>query len=165
LHKLAVNEPSNETITSEERALRIRAARFVRRSRANIAQRLCEAHYDFSEQRPGETDNENPGEQGSGHAPLAEDSGSDPEDESLFIPEAAEAFLFRTEPILSLQASVKALVKLRAPQTSRFGAAVWNGSKLLFENIITRVWRSEPRLENSTRLHWTCVSVGPELRA
>lgn len=159
LHKLAVNEPSNETITSEEKALRIRAARFVRRSRANIAQRLCEAHYDFSEQQPTEMGNEKLGKEDGRYAPLPEDSDSDPEDESLFVPEAAQAFLFRTEPILFLQASVKALVRSRALQTSRFGAGIWNRSRQGFENIVTRVWRAEPRLENSTRLHWTCVSV------
>ncbi|KAH6623433.1 hypothetical protein F5144DRAFT_550976 [Chaetomium tenue] len=160
LHALAVNEPSNETVTRDERALRIRAARFVRRSRTNIAQRLCEAHYDFSEQRSAEKDNERSGEQDGGYAPAAEHSDSSPEDDSLFIPEAAEEFLFRTEPILSLQASVKALVRVRAPQTSAFGAGIWKSSKLWFENTMTRVWRTELKPENSTRLHWTCLRPG-----
>lgn len=150
LRVLAMNEPSNETVTSEERTVRIRAARFVRKSRANIAQRLCEAHYDFSEQRSAEKDNERLGEQDGGYAPPAEDSDSSPEDDSLFIPEAAEAFLFRTEPILSLQASVKALVRVRAPQTSAFGTGIWKSSKLWFENTMARVWRTELKPENST---------------
>ncbi|EAQ83391.1 hypothetical protein CHGG_09795 [Chaetomium globosum CBS 148.51] len=142
--------PQLITVTSEERTLRIRAARFVRKSRANIAQRLCEAHYDFSEQRSAEKDNERLGEQDGGYAPPAEDSDSSPEDDSLFIPEAAEAFLFRTEPILSLQASVKALVRVRAPQTSAFGTGIWKSSKLWFENTMARVWRTELKPENST---------------
>ncbi|KAH6847511.1 hypothetical protein B0I37DRAFT_146495 [Chaetomium sp. MPI-CAGE-AT-0009] len=158
LHELAMNEHANDSVTREERILRLRASRFVRRSRANIAQRLCEAHYDFSEQRPAETEHEKPGEQDDGCILFPEDSDSGPEDESPFIPEAAEAFLFRTEPILSLQDSVKALVKFRAPGTTGFGAGIWNRSKLWFENtFVLEGWRSAPRLENSTRLHWTCV--------
>ncbi|KAK3292819.1 uncharacterized protein B0H64DRAFT_402750 [Chaetomium fimeti] len=158
LHKLALNEPSNELITNEERALRIRASKFVRRSRANIAQRLCEAHYDFSEQRPTEADTEKAGEQDGRDVPPFEDSDSAPEDESLFVPEAAETFLFRTEPILFLQASVKALVRSRAPRSTGFGADMWNRSKLWFENtLLSKAWHPRSKLENSTRLHWTCA--------
>jgi hypothetical protein len=162
LHKLALNETSNESITSTERTLRIQVSKFVRRSRANIAQRLCEAHYDVSEPRLVDTEYANMEKPDGGRAFNAGDSDSGAEEESLFDLEAADAFLFRTEPILFLQANVKALVKFRAPERTSFWGRIWSRAKLRFDNAFSWNEHFQSRGDNSTRLHWTCVSLDCE---
>ena len=162
LEKLATNSISNESITYTERAMRIRASKFIRRFRVQLAQRICESHYGGSEQRSGENENEKPKERDTWYNPVAnatEDSDSGDDDESLFILEAAETFLFRTEPILYLQANVKALVKFRAPEITSLTGGIWSNVKLQFENIVFgNYWNIKPA-SNCTRLCWTCVSI------
>jgi len=158
LRKLALNE-TDESITKADRALRIQASRFVRRSRVNIARRICEAHYDATE--PPSIDSEHEGlERKDGGRPFHDrDSDSDGNDDSLFVFEFAHAFLFRTDPILFLQANVKALVRFRATDTASPWDRIWNRAKLTFENAFLTGKHRPSQLANSTRLHWTCVSL------
>jgi len=159
LHRLALNE-AGESITEAHRALRIQAAGFVRKSRVNIARRLCEAHYDATEPTSTDSEHDEGLEGKDGERPFHDrDTDSDGDDDSTFVYESAQAFLFRTEPILFLQANVKALVRFRTTETTASPwERIWNQAKLKFDNALLTGKHCSSQLANSTRLHWTCVS-------
>ncbi|KAK3326835.1 hypothetical protein B0H66DRAFT_551780 [Apodospora peruviana] len=165
LQTLAVNTVSNKSITDVERTLRVKASKFVRRSRNNIAHRICEAHADFLEEQwstlgsklKATGDDEVAGSHTVPNAADESDSGDD-EDESSFSFDTIGSFLFRTEPILQLQASVKAIVRSRNRESTSVWTTIWDNARLGFQNsAIGRILESKPVPDNSTRLHWQCV--------
>lgn len=129
------------------------AARFVHTSRFNLAQRICAAHY----QSTGfpSTDisvTSNPGVE----VPTLDRAGDRAliEDEELrFIVETAQVFLFETPPIFSLQANVKAFVRLpRKSTTSQIRLTLQSWSEKVFGSL------TEPPVPGTTkRIRWTCV--------
>ncbi|KAK0612169.1 hypothetical protein B0T14DRAFT_440314 [Immersiella caudata] len=158
LNELAFNE-TDESITKADRTLRIQVSRFVRRSRVNIARRLCEAHYDATEPPSIDSDHGGLDPKDRGRQLHDQDSDSDDNDASPFDFDAAHAFLFRTDPILFLQSNVKALVRFRAVSTTSPWDRLWNRAKLTFENTFLTGKHRSPQWANSTRLHWKCVSL------
>ncbi|KAK3360900.1 hypothetical protein B0T24DRAFT_671777 [Lasiosphaeria ovina] len=162
LCKLVLNE-TDELITEADRALRIQALGLC-------ADRVSTLH--GGSVRPTTTppsrrpimDSDHEGlERKDGGRPFHNrDSGSDGNDDSLFVFEFAHTFLFRTDPILLLQANVKAFARFRATDTTSpwDRDRIWNRAKLTFENtraFLTGKHRPS-QLANSTRLHWTCNS-------
>lgn len=159
LRKLALNE-ADSSITKADRALRIQVSIFVRRSRVNIARRLCEAHYDATDPPSVDSEHDEGLDKNDWSRQLHnQDSDSDGNDDSPFDFEAAHAFLFCTDPIIFLQSNVKALVRFRAINTTLPWDRIWNRAKLKFENTFYTAKHRSPQLANSTRLHWTCVSL------
>ena len=156
LDKLSANPISNQSITESQRIMRKRASKFIRRSRSNLAQRICEAHYRVEAEEPPSAEDEvttwlekNPD--------ATSDSDSEDDEPMLFL-EAAEIFLFRTDPIVYLQGNLKALVKLRIPQTkTSLITRGWNYTRFHFENMVNSVERNgKPIAPGRTRLNWTC---------
>ena len=157
LDKLRANPISNQSITESQRIMRKKASKFIRRALTNLAQRICEAHYrgNAEDSRSAEDEaatwvEKNPD--------AANDSDSEDDEPMLFL-EEAEIFLFGTDPILYMQANLKALVKMRIPQNeTSFVTRVCNYTRLHFENIANSFERNaEPIMPGSTRLHWTCA--------
>ncbi|KAM7212825.1 hypothetical protein V8F06_011771, partial [Rhypophila decipiens] len=148
LGRLAENPLSNELLPDAERAMR------------KGIQRICEAHY------PVEADEESSQAENLITAASAsekrDESDSENEDDSFFIleekRETVETFLVRTEPILYLQANLKALLKPRMPQTTPLVTRIWNYAQLHFENMAGSLVGSEQSPPHgSTRLRWPCV--------
>lgn len=134
----------------------VAAARFVGKSRIQIARRIWEAQtqvlYELgSDDINHASDIEKNGLQGD------EDDNGIADDDLMF--ELLERFLFDSGPISSLQANIKLLIKIHYP-TKRTGHT--NGiSRFLnvfIENTISAIY--EPPLPmRLTRLRYTCVSL------
>ncbi len=156
LQNLATSNDSKDasSIPAEQVRAHIAASRFVRRSRLNLAQRILQA-YDGVCQVDGPIDDsaERGCERPASGAVLDESDNDDPVD---FMYTVAEAFLFETDPILYLQANVKAFVKL--PRLKRVAETLGDSIKLLFENTVLKLGRP-PILEGKKRITWTCVRI------
>lgn len=158
LQKLTANPISNESITEQQREKRKKACKFILRSRRNLARRICEAHYrvEFAESYTAEDAIKTYLEK---HSDAPNGSDSEGEDEPMFHLEDVETFLFRTDPIIYMQANLTGLVQLRIPQTeASIITRVWRSTQLHFENLYESFERSGKLiLPGRTRLHWTCA--------
>jgi hypothetical protein len=148
LGKLAA---STENSKDSESLVCLTASRFVRRSRLNIAHRICEAYHEAMDdyeqadedlrERKEETTTEMTG---------------NPDDMDV-IYEISESFLFETEPIVALQSSVKAFVISQDPTVDDIGFGIYRSAEIYFSNIVSSIY--EPPLRTgSQRLRWKCVS-------
>lgn len=149
LSKLAA---STETLKDSDSLICLTASRFVRRSRLNIAQRICEAHYNEKDDYT-ETDDDIRERMENTTAETTGDS-----HDMNFIYETSERFLFETEPILALQSSVKALVGSQDPLVDGLGSRLYRTAEIYFSNVVSFIY--EPPLKLGTqRVRWKCVSL------
>lgn len=144
---------TKESLQDYESSICLSACRFVRKSRYSLAPRLWEAHWHGSDVNEDDVDNP----QVRQLLGLTEDKSYDLDD-SDFAYSVAERFLFNTEPIQALEASVKAFVKMNV--ATEDGRETLPGLKFVqtyFANIITEFRRpiSKP---GTQRVSWTCVS-------
>ncbi|KAK4215420.1 hypothetical protein QBC37DRAFT_419275 [Rhypophila decipiens] len=154
LGRLAGHSLSNESIPDAEREMYFWASEVICRYPAKLAQRICLAHYRVE---PDEESSQTQNMITAGSEKRNE-SDSENEDDSLFMLETVETFLFRTEPILYLQANLKALLKPRMPQTIPLVTRIWKYAQLHFENTVGSLMGGEQLPPyGSTRLRWTCV--------
>ncbi|CAM1510656.1 Fc.00g009910.m01.CDS01 [Cosmosporella sp. VM-42] len=154
LQKLA-NKPLDSSIatsdSASEKALKLSAARFVRRSRLNLAQRICEAHYLPSDPN-GEEQDQGVDRDGGQCLPGGDGSDTD-EEESIDVNTLiADQFLFGTEPVLYLQANLKALVRISETDA---GWDIKGATRLCLDKMFGS-WETQP-LSSGRRICWTCT--------
>jgi hypothetical protein len=80
----------------------------------------------------------------------------EPEDDDNFVYAVAERFLFDTEPILALQASVKELVTSHSQEKENIMAKLYRFMDVCFTNYMTTAFES-PAPPRRKRLWWECV--------
>jgi len=161
LEKLAARPDSGEELTTAPKQVQVNAARFVRRSRLNLSQRILEAHKlvcQTNTSHYAETSADGDGSHDI-HAMGKPDVSDDIP--TPFVYWVAESFLFETDPMRYLQANVKAFVKLPQPKpmTETFG----DSARIWLENTAATLAR--PLVpEGKKRVTWTCVriSVAPK---
>ncbi|KAK3694527.1 hypothetical protein B0T22DRAFT_373344 [Podospora appendiculata] len=137
--------------------VQVAASRFVRRSRLNLAQRIFEAHQTvYTAYRVSE-------DVAVGEQTVTEDlktgmdmmdDESDEDNPPSFTYLVAEAFLFETDPILYLQANVKAFVKMPS-RPKELIETVNSSFRQSLENAISRLGRP-PVAEGKRRITWKC---------
>lgn len=128
-----------------------RASHFVRRSRLNIAHRILEAYHDSEDDCIEVVEDTEE---------LVETKGGETAggfDDKPFIYEVSERFLFDTEPILALQASLKGLVASQQPEGRDRYVSLYASAEVCFSNMLSRLHKPPLKL-GCCRLMWTCVS-------
>lgn len=139
---------STEDLSDSDSVICLTACRFVRRSRLNIANRILEAHYE------GNDDYTEADVEWMENNTMADPRGGS---ENIdFIYEISERFLFETEPIKSLQFSVKTLVGSQNPQVDGLALGLFRSAEVYFSNVASFVY--EPPIKpGRQRIRWKCV--------
>ncbi len=153
LSKLASKAPAkidSRAKAGQWNSIEAKASRFVRRSRLNVARRICEA-FDVSADL-AETDP--PSHAAEDRDPLDDDSDGD--ETATFLYEAASEFLFGTDPVIYLEANVKAFVQQSRLNAVPGSLGIW--ARQHFDAILGSVF-APPALAGSKRLYWTCVGL------
>lgn len=148
-----------------EKRVKLDAARFVRRSRRDIARRITEAHCKTWTDDSAAVNNEIIEDQEIGEnigARRDYDQGdSGPEDEPFdLVTAVAEVFLFETDPVLHLQSNVKAFVNRQCPKVVQ--QSFWEFMTIKTSNMVSKL-RQKPLEDKKTRITWTCVSLSWQL--
>lgn len=128
-----------------------KASHFVRRSRLNIAHRIWEAYHDSEDDCIEVVEDTEE---------LVETKGGETAggfDDKSFIYEVSERFLFDTEPILALQASLKGLVASQQAEGRDRYVSLYASAEVRFSNMFSRL-HNPPLKLGYRRLKWTCVS-------
>jgi hypothetical protein len=142
---------STETLKDSDSLVCLTASRFVRRSRLNIANRICEAHYE------GKDDYTQADDDIKERIEEATTEMVGSSDDINFVYEISERFLFETEPIIALQSSVKALVASQNSAVDGLGFGLYRSVEMYFSNVVSFIY--EPPLgPGRQRLRWKCVS-------
>lgn len=141
-----------------EKRVKLDAARFVRRSRRDIARRITEAHCKTWTDDSAAVNNEIIEDQEIGEnigARRDYDQGdSGPEDEPFdLVTAVAEVFLFETDPVLHLESNVKAFVKRQCPKVVQ--QSFWEFMTTKTSNMVSKL-RQKPLEDGKTRITWTC---------
>ncbi|KAI1111745.1 hypothetical protein F5Y14DRAFT_302516 [Nemania sp. NC0429] len=128
----------------ESRRIILSSSKFVRRNRAKITSRICQAHETQTISTYADTDTEDIG--GIGEDTL--DTDGDP-----FTFSVAEDFIFGTEPIKYLEANLTAFIRQR--QQKRFSPLTTNLRS--FTSLVARLLFQPPRPPRKRRVKWTCI--------
>ncbi|KAI0115767.1 hypothetical protein GGR51DRAFT_546095 [Nemania sp. FL0031] len=121
------------------------SSRFVRRHRAEIASRICQAHKPRKRSLDADSATEDAGIPALDDAP---DNDGDP-----FTFSIAEEFIFGTDPILYLEANVGAFIRGR--KQKRFSPLAIN--LRLFTTLAVQLFCSTSIPTGKRRVGWTCV--------
>ncbi|KAK0637021.1 hypothetical protein B0T17DRAFT_504403 [Bombardia bombarda] len=148
------NKPESEGGSEQpSRQVQIEAGRFIRRARLNFAQRIVEAHH--QDRQPGNEEDATEKGHSRQQFGVTQDEEDESDDDSSFasVYLVAECFLFDTDPILSMQANVKAFVSLPNPRSSleTLGGSIWRS----ISNVVDKVCLP-PIPEGKKRASWTC---------
>lgn len=141
---------TSSDLRSSESMTCLSASRFLRKFRLNITHRLWEAHHLLEVVDVDSESQIDPGVE-----QLMEDK-YEPGDDDKFVYAVAERFLFDTEPILALQASVKELVTSYNHEKENTMARLYRSMDVYFSNFMTTAFES-PVPPRSKRLWWECV--------
>lgn len=144
---------TSKSVSDLESPIRRYACRFVRRTRYSLAQRLWEAHAYDSEV----TENDEEYLPAQDLLDPVRDKCGDLDDSNV-IDSVAERFIFGTDPIHSLESSVKAFVDMKTGSEGEHKYLI--GTKILktcFMNFMTKF--QSPLKQGSHRITWKCVSI------
>ncbi|KAI0903190.1 hypothetical protein F4823DRAFT_619601 [Ustulina deusta] len=136
---------SNDAGNEESHRVVLSSSRFVRRHRAEIAWKICQAHETRHASLDADTDTE-------GTGILAIEDGPDT-DGDPFMFSVAEQFIFGTEPILYLEANVSAFVRQRLQK--RFSKLATNLRS--FTSLAVQFLRQTSIPAGKRRVSWTCI--------
>ncbi|KAI8947002.1 hypothetical protein F4801DRAFT_562481 [Xylaria longipes] len=135
---------TNDAETEESHRIVLSSSRFIRRHRAEIALRICQAHETQHRSPDADADAENTEIFATEEAP---DTDGDP-----FAFSIAEKFIFGTEPILYLETNICAFIQKRQQrQFSRFGSNLRS-----FTSLAVQLFRQRPIPAGNRRVSWTC---------
>lgn len=141
-------------IKDDESIICLLASRFVRKSRHRLANRIWETlcgelgeHNDAIDDRQA----------GADLLELTGEALDAPNDGSNFVYEAAKHFLFETEPILALEASVKEFVRSNVRHKARLPGRKF--IRICLSNVMMKF--RPPVGQGKHRISWKCVSKPP----
>lgn len=143
---------TSSKLRGSESIVCLQACRFVRKSRLSIAQRIWEAHRPLEEFQVGVS--AGPQTEDILEPPLEDKY--DQEDDDNFVYAIAERFLFDTEPIYALQASVKGIVQSHGQENNNVVTKLYTPVVVFFTNLTTTIFEP-PVPPRSKRLWWECV--------
>ncbi|KAI0137843.1 hypothetical protein F4776DRAFT_621371 [Hypoxylon sp. NC0597] len=153
LGRRASNLIDEDRMTEAEKLIRLSASRFIRRSRFDLAQRICEAHDYRTSESLGNDKTSFEGGAEHDFSRDAPDQEGDDNEETNFIYSVAEAFLFETEPIRCLELNIHTF--LQPPQSALFYSTVAAKAELYFDKAL-RIFKKSSPAKGKRRLSWTC---------
>jgi len=153
LKKLAKASRLDDVPQAHQR-LELEAARFVRRSVSNLSQRIVEAHQEYVRWRPDiQPEVLHRGNRRVWSRPeddeIDEDDDIDNEISDIAV---AKTFLFETEPIRILEATVKTVVRPEVSTTNE-----WMVIRSLASLLDQSLELVDPPAVGTSRIRWTCV--------
>ncbi|KAI8628488.1 hypothetical protein F5Y19DRAFT_438091 [Xylariaceae sp. FL1651] len=137
-------EESNDEMVDTRRVILL-SSKFVRKYRANVASRICEAH-------ELQHDALDVGIDTMEAVPPVKEEEEDAETKS-FAFAVAEEFIFETEPIVYLEANIGAFVRQRqqkVPSSIAFHLR-------LYTSLIAQYFQQAPLMPGKKRVCWTCI--------
>lgn len=144
LGKRAVNPFTGRYFTEEENAMQLSAIAFVRRSRFNLAQRICETYRYriFNSPETGFSSLHRANEHFQHGSSLDAVENEEKGEETAFIYHVAERFLFETAPISALERNVQNFLRKPSPQPplDTFVEAIG----IIFDDVVS--WLRNPCL-------------------
>ncbi|RWA05158.1 hypothetical protein EKO27_g9940 [Xylaria grammica] len=132
---------TNDVEDEESRRIILSSSKFVRRNRAKITSRICQAHETQQISSYADTDTEDIVEN-------TPDTDGDP-----FTFSVAEDFIFGTEPIGYLEANLAAFIRQR--QQKRFSPLTTN--LRWFTSLVVPLFFQPPKPPGKRRVKWTCI--------
>jgi len=135
---------TNDVEDEESRRVILSSSKFVRRHRAKITSRICQAHETQQISSYADTDTEDIGV-------IVEDTPDADGDPFTFS--VAEDFIFGTEPIKYLEANLAAFIRQR--QQKRVSPLTTNLRS--FTSLVVSLLLQPPRPPGKRRVKWTCV--------
>ncbi|GAW18707.1 hypothetical protein ANO14919_081880 [Xylariales sp. No.14919] len=135
---------TNDVEDEESRRIILSSSKFVRRNRAKITSRICQAHEIQQISSYADTDTEDIGV-------IVEDTPDTDGDPFTFS--VVEDFIFGTEPIRYLEANLAAFIRQR--QQKRFSPLTTNLRS--FTSLVVPLLFQPPRPPGKRRVKWTCI--------
>ncbi|KAI0883508.1 uncharacterized protein GGS22DRAFT_167176 [Annulohypoxylon maeteangense] len=146
----ADNPINNQHMSYADRRVRVSACRFIRRSRFNLAERICQMHCDRTS--TSESRLEKDSEYGF-LLDITEREEEEEPDEPNFAYSLAEDFLFETEPIRKLELNIYTFLQSSDAQT--LPTTIRGTAEQYLDRFLS--YLQKPSLsKGNRRLSWTC---------
>ncbi|KAK4202780.1 hypothetical protein QBC40DRAFT_195301 [Triangularia verruculosa] len=144
---------ASKTDSSLEKSVKLDAARYIRKSRRDLAQRITEAHFRALPVFFVVADNEITNYEEVGNTDHGFDDSGTEDGTFQLVTAVAEAFLFETDPILHLQSNVRVFVNRQCPKV--VDQSIWQVIHTKASNFVSKL-RQEPLAHGKKRITWSC---------